>query len=77
MMQAFVLMNIKGDAKKIVAEVKNTPGVVEAYLITGLHDIIAKIEAEDLYKLRDVITDRLLKIEGIQKTITMIVVDGQ
>jgi len=77
-MQAYVLINLSttnvADALK---KIRGADGVKYAHLVTGLHDIVAFIEADSLKGLRDVIVNGLLSIPDVSKTITMIVVDGE
>ena len=55
MPKAFVLINVESGAEEeVLQEVKNTPGVEEAYYSYGVYDIIAKIGAETMEKLREV-----------------------
>jgi len=77
MIQAYVLINLSStEAKRVVKDIRNAGGVKQAHLVTGLHDVVAFVEAEDLYGIRDIITDNILTIPGVSKTITMLVVDG-
>lgn len=39
----------------------------------GTYDIIAKVEAEDLNKLRDIITGRIRRLDKVTDTSTMVV----
>ena len=77
-MQAYVLINLNttkiGEA---LGKIRGVTGVKYAHLVTGLHDVVAFIEADSLKGLRDVIVNGLLAIPDVGKTITMIVVDGE
>jgi DNA-binding Lrp family transcriptional regulator len=47
-------------------------GISEVYSVGGRFDLIAIIRAKDNEQLADIVTDRLLKIEGILNSETMI-----
>ena len=41
------------------------PEVIDVYEVTGEYDIIATAKANDLRKLRSLISERLMKINGV------------
>lgn len=57
------------DVAKAVVEVE---GISEVFSVGGRYDLIAIIRAKDNEQLADIVTDRLLKIEGIASSETMI-----
>ncbi len=77
MPKALVLMNAElGHETNVINELKKTPNVTEVYAVYGVYDIIVKVEAESMEKLREAIATRLRKISGIKSTLTMIIVEG-
>jgi len=57
---AFVLINTEiGAEEEILDELKKVPNVKEAYVVYGLYDIVAKVEAESMNKLKEVISWRI------------------
>jgi len=57
---AFVLINTEiGAEEEILKELNKVPNVKEAYIVYGLYDIVAKIEAESMNKLKEVISWRI------------------
>ena len=57
---AFVLINCEiGAEEEILKELNKVPNVKEAYIVYGLYDIVAKIEAESMNKLKEVISWRI------------------
>ncbi|MEM3713323.1 MAG: Lrp/AsnC ligand binding domain-containing protein [Nitrososphaeria archaeon] len=73
---AFVLINTEiGAEKDIAKEILNINGVEEAYVIYGVYDIIAKVKAENLDKLKEIITLKIRRMEKVRSTLTMIVVE--
>lgn len=50
------------------------PEVQEAYMIYGVHDIMVVIRAKDMDTMRDVVTQKIRKIDGVKSTITSIII---
>ncbi len=74
---AFVLMNAEiGSEGEILSELKKIKNVKEAYIVYGVYDIIAKVEAESMDKLKDMISWHVRRLDKVRSTLTMIVVEG-
>ncbi|MBN2542034.1 Lrp/AsnC ligand binding domain-containing protein [bacterium] len=70
---AYLFINVDtGREVDVVKNLKNIPGVANAHIVTGLHDIICYVEGENWHTLRNSITNQIRKITGIQKTVTCI-----
>ncbi len=77
MPKALVLMNAElGHENTLVEELKKTSNVTEVYAIYGVYDVIVKVEAESMEKLREAIATKLRRITGVKSTLTMIIVEG-
>ena len=73
---AFVLVNAEiGSEDDVLEELKSTKGVVGAWIVYGVYDIVAKIEADSMEKLKEVITSNIRGLENVRSTLTMIVVE--
>jgi DNA-binding Lrp family transcriptional regulator len=73
MLTAFVLINtLPNHISNVAQEIANIPNVVEVYSITGEHDLMAIIRLENHDQLDDAIPGQLAKIQGIQRTNTVI-----
>ena len=78
MPSAFVLMNAElGKELQIVKELKKIPHVKEAYPVYGVYDALMVIESDSMETLRDVMTSKVRKLDGIKSTLTMIIVKDQ
>lgn len=76
MPKAFVLMNADlGSEDSIVNELKKLDGVKEVYQVYGVYDIIAQVEANTMERVKETITWKLRKLNGVKSTLTMIVMD--
>jgi DNA-binding Lrp family transcriptional regulator len=77
MPKALVLMNAElGHETTLVNELRKTPNVTEVYAVYGVYDVIVKVEADSMEKLREAIATKLRKVNGIKSTLTMIIVEG-
>jgi DNA-binding Lrp family transcriptional regulator len=47
------------------------------YIVYGTYDIVVKVEAEALEKIRDIVTNKIRRLPDIRTTVTMIVVEGR
>jgi len=64
-----------GAETRVMDELIKIPEVKEVYIVYGTYDIVAKIEADSLEKIREVITDKIRSLKDIRTTVTMIVVE--
>jgi len=78
MTMAFVLINAEiGAEEEVVKELMKVEGVEEAYIVYGVYDVIAKVKAENLEKLKETITWKIRRLDKVRSTLTMIVVEGR
>jgi DNA-binding Lrp family transcriptional regulator len=76
MPKAFVLMNAElGSEDAIVGELKRLDGVNEVYQVYGVYDIVAQVESDTMEKVKETITWKLRKLNGVKSTLTMIVME--
>ena len=74
---AFVLVNAEiGSEAEVLEDLKRTKGVVGAWIVYGVYDIVAKIEADTMDKLKEIITTNIRGLDNVRSTLTMIVVEG-
>ena len=60
MRSAFAFIKIEtGFENDILKEVKEIPSIKEAYIINGVYDLIAKVEAESLDELKEIISQNI------------------
>ncbi len=73
---AFVLINAEiGSEGEVLNELKKVEGVEEAYSVYGVYDVIAKVTADSMDKLKDIVTWRIRRLNKVRSTLTMIVID--
>ena len=72
---AYVLINCDlGYEEEIISKLKNISGVKEAQGTFGAYDILAKIESNELDKLRDTITNKIRNMDRVRSTLTLMTV---
>jgi len=72
MITALVLMNVRRDAVNATAQaLLAIPGVAEVYSVTGEYDLVAVLRLARYEDLADVVTTRMVAIESIERTQTM------
>jgi len=74
---SFVLINAEiGSEDEVLKELKKLPNVKESYVVYGVYDIVAKVQAESMDKLKEVVTWKIRRLDKVRSTLTMIVVEG-
>jgi len=80
---AYVLINSDlGSDQSIIKELKqilDSESGIEYYVqgVYGVYDIILKISSDSVGELRSMITHKVRKINKVQSTLTMMVIDEQ
>lgn len=73
--EAFILVETRaGTAVDVTSRLKKTTGVKAIYVVTGPYDIVVHAVADDLKTLASTVVDRIGATEGIERTLTCIVV---
>ncbi len=76
MPMAFVLINAEiGSEEEVLKELKKVEGVTEAFVVYGVYDVVAKIRADTMDKLKDLVTWHVRRLNKVRSTLTMIVVE--
>ena len=73
----FILINSElGKEKSLLKEIRSIPNVKEAHFIYGIYDIIVKVEAENMEKLKEIVTFKIRRLNDVRNTLTMTVPEG-
>jgi len=74
---AFVFMNIDtGGEQDVLKALRSVENVKEAHLVYGVYDLVARIEAETMDKLKEVVTWKVRRLEKVRSTLTTIVMES-
>jgi len=73
MVTAIILINVERKRVLEVAEaLHQIEGVTEVYSVAGQYDLVAILRVKENEQVAEIVTGQLLKLEGIQKTETLI-----
>jgi len=74
---AFVLINSElGKEENILKELRGIENISEAHFVYGVYDIIAKVQAESMEKLKEIVTFKIRRLSDVRSTLTMTVAEG-
>ncbi|MGA3290296.1 MAG: Lrp/AsnC ligand binding domain-containing protein [Candidatus Bathyarchaeia archaeon] len=72
---AFVLINTEvGSESDVLKDLKKVEGVEETSAVYGVYDIVARVKAETMDKLKEIVTWRIRRLDRVRSTLTMIIV---
>ena len=76
MPKAFVLINVEsGSEDEVLRELKGIEGVQEAYFSYGVYDLITKIKADTMEKLKEMVTRQIRALSKVRSTLTLIMME--
>jgi DNA-binding Lrp family transcriptional regulator len=76
MPRAFVLINVEsGSEDEVLTELKRIEGVEEAYFSYGVYDLITKIKADSMEKLKEMVTRQIRVLSKVRSTLTLIMME--
>jgi DNA-binding Lrp family transcriptional regulator len=76
MPRAFVLINVEsGSEDEVLTELKRIEGVEEAYFSYGVYDLITKIKADSMEKLKEMVTRQIRALSKVRSTLTLIMME--
>jgi len=69
-------MNVElGSEERVLKEVRTIPNVKECHRVYGVYDMIAKVEADSMDKLKEVVTWKIRRLDGVRSTLTTVVME--
>ena len=76
MPKAFVLINVESGAEEeVVKELRTIAGIEESYFSYGVYDIITKVNAESMEKLKEMVTRKIRTLSRVRSTLTLIMME--
>jgi DNA-binding Lrp family transcriptional regulator len=57
----------------IVNKLKEVPDIVDVYKVQGIYDIIARVNSDTEEKLKELVSERIRRIDKITGTVTVII----
>jgi len=71
---AFVLINTEiGSEADVLKDLKKVEGVDKVFAVYGVYDIIARVRADTMGKLKEIITQHIRRVDKVRSTLTLIV----
>lgn len=78
MPMAYVLINTEPKhMESVVATLEKLDAVVEIFPVYGVYDVVAKIQAETMEKLKDIVTWKVRSLDEVRSTITMLILEDK
>ena len=78
MISAIVLVNTDlGSQEKVLESLKLLDGVEEAHALYGVYDLLIKIKAISIDKLKDITKLSIKKVDGVTSSLTLMIVENQ
>jgi DNA-binding Lrp family transcriptional regulator len=72
-MKAYVLLNTElGKEPEVVAAIKGAKEIRNVYSLYGIYDIIVEVEAETMDRIKEVVFNRIRRLDNVKSTITLI-----
>lgn len=71
MPRAYVLINTDaGSENEVLEALKAIQEVMEAHMVYGVYDIIARVETETMEELKNVVSWQIRRLDKVRSTIT-------
>ena len=76
MPKAFVLINAEvGSEPEVLSELKKIENVEEASGVYGVYDIVARVKTDTMDKLKEIVTQKIRKLDDVRSTLTMLIAE--
>ena len=74
MTSAFLFINAEFlFIEDVINKLKELPEIVDVYKVQGIYDIIARVNSDTEEKLKELISERIRRIDKITGTVTVII----
>jgi DNA-binding Lrp family transcriptional regulator len=78
MTSAFLLINSEFlFTDEVMNKLKEIPEIVDIYIVQGLYDIIAKVKLNTEEELKELVSERIRKVDKITGTVTVIIAEDK
>lgn len=72
-MKAYVLINTElGQEQSIVESLSKVPEITAVHSLYGIYDVIAQVEAESMDKVKEIVFNKIRRLQTVKTTITLI-----
>ena len=75
-MRAYILLNTElGEEPEVVKALKGTTEIKNIYIVYGIYDLIIEVEADTMDKVKNLVFDKIRRLDYVKSTITLITYD--
>ncbi|MCX6654940.1 MAG: Lrp/AsnC ligand binding domain-containing protein [Candidatus Bathyarchaeota archaeon] len=75
-MRAYILLNTAlGEEPEVVRALKGTTEIKNIYIVYGIYDIIVELEADTMDKVKEIVFNKIRRLDNVKSTITLITYD--
>jgi len=72
-LKAYVLINTKlGSEHEITEALRSVKEITAVYSIYGVYDLVARVEAETMDKVKEIVFNKIRSLDQVKSTITLI-----
>lgn len=72
-MKAYVLINTElGQEQTVVEALSRVPEIKGVHSLYGIYDVIAQVEAESMDKVKEIVFNKIRRLQTVKTTITLI-----
>jgi len=76
MASCYVLVNVDpGYEDKVLNAVRKVEQVKDCHRVYGVYDMIVKVESGSMDSLKEIVTWKIRRLEGVRSTLTAIVIE--
>lgn len=76
MPEALVCINTSiNSAEEVLRELRACPEVQEAFKVTGIYDVVARVRGENFEDLVSIVNKRIKRLFQVQTILSMLIVD--
>jgi DNA-binding Lrp family transcriptional regulator len=77
MISAVILVNTNvGEQNRLLETIRKVDGVEEAHALWGVYDLMVKIKAISIDRLKEIIKSGLRQLAGVSNILTLMIVDS-
>ena len=74
MTSAFLFINAEFlFIEDVINKLKEVPEIVDVYKVQGIYDIVARVNSDTEEKLKELVSERMRRIDRITGTVTVII----
>lgn len=73
---SYVMLNVElGSEEKVLKEIRKILNVKECNRVYGVYDMIAIVEADSMDRMKETITWKIRRLDGVRSTLTAIAME--